>query len=333
MGGDALVQLLAAFFAGIGLLLIGCVNLALRRKAARYRVIATFLIAASAIAGVWASTEKASAAERSALLLAGCAAICFATGSDRLFSAAARIASAVRRPAARWSLLAAIGLATALGSVLYNDYQSERTVDFQMAELEQLNPPPPPTAPGADRAFTDLGHPVDIREAVSPRDDATLYALEECILRNPALHDQFIRHQPATDRSNCHGWVFTGGRYWVVGHDVDHILTENRYRPVADPKPRDLIVYRSGATVLHSGVVRYVTEGQPVLVESKWGCTGVFLHAADGSFYGSSFTYYRSPREGHLLAGLVPVPSPESSPHHLSAPNMPDRAHIDGPTE
>jgi hypothetical protein len=31
---------------------------------------------------------------------------------------------------------------------------------------------------------------------------------------------------------------------------------------------------------------------------------GVFLHPADKCIYGNDYTFYRSPRSGHLLAGL-----------------------------
>jgi hypothetical protein len=60
-----------------------------------------------------------------------------------------------------------------------------------------------------------------------------------------------------------------------------------------------------GGQIAHTAVVRYVTEGQPVIVEGKWGPFGVFLHAADRSIYGTDYTFHRSPRHGHILAGLA----------------------------
>ncbi len=86
---------------------------------------------------------------------------------------------------------------------------------------------------------------------------------------------------------------------------MELILRENGYRQVSDPRPGDLVVYRGqGRTVAHTAVVRYVSDGQPVLVESKWGELGVFLHAADKSVYGTAYTFHRSARRGHLLAGV-----------------------------
>ena len=72
----------------------------------------------------------------------------------------------------------------------------------------------------------------------------------------------------------------------------------------------DLVVYRQGSTISHTAVVRYVTEGQPVLVEGKWGTLGVYLHPADKSFYGTEFTFHRSGRSGHLLVGMGGSPGP-----------------------
>ena len=54
----------------------------------------------------------------------------------------------------------------------------------------------------------------------------------------------------------------------------------------------------------HTAVVRYAADGQPPLVEGKWGPAGVYLHPAGVSAYGSGHTFYRSRRDGHLLAGL-----------------------------
>ena len=31
---------------------------------------------------------------------------------------------------------------------------------------------------------------------------------------------------------NCHGWLFTGGRYWVAGDQVEDILADNGYAQV-----------------------------------------------------------------------------------------------------
>jgi hypothetical protein len=62
-----------------------------------------------------------------------------------------------------------------------------------------------------------------------------------------------------------------------------------------------------------------VAEGQPVLVESKWGNLGVFLHPADKTPYGTEFTFYRSARSGHLLVGVGGPTHTETNPIIASA--------------
>jgi hypothetical protein len=159
---------------------------------------------------------------------------------------------------------------------------------------------------------TDRGTRVGAWQATHPRPRAELDALEGRPGRIPAVPPTAIRSQPADDRSNCHGWVFTGGRYWVSETDVEIILAENGYRAVPDPRPGDLAVYRVDGVVTHTAVVRYVAPGMPVLVEGKWGRGAVFLHAAGESGYGTDFTYYRADRAGHLLAGADRRPAPDA---------------------
>ena len=116
---------------------------------------------------------------------------------------------------------------------------------------------------------------------------------------------QFVHTQTADDTSNCHGWVFTGGRSWVGNDEVDRILADNGYEAVDDPRPDDLVIYRHDSSVKHTAVVRAVVPNESVLVEGKWGWMGLFIHPVDQSPYGVEFTYYRSARSGHLLQGLA----------------------------
>src|SRR5262249_16159325 len=108
----------------------------------------------------------------------------------------------------------------------------------------------------------------------------------------------------ATEQSNCHGWIFTAGKFNIPGDEVELILKENGYQPISDPHPSDLVVYRTRQGVAHTAIVRSVTEGHPVFVERKWGNLGLFLHPVDKSVYGPGYPFYRSHRLGHLLAGM-----------------------------
>jgi len=329
MSGEQFELTVVAFFVGLGLLAAGLANLLLRRRSTSLRIAASLLVIGIVLGGVWAITETSSSVERTGLILAGILATCQIAGSTCLTSSLASASAMIRPAAIRWGLVTGAGLATAVGSALFSEYQIDRDIDFQMTELELLTSAPPATVPPDTHASTDQGSFIEIKEALALRNGADLERIESAFLQNAGIRDSIIRCESATDQANCHGWTFTGGRYWISGVEVDRILTENRYQAINDPQPGDLVVYRSETNVLHTGIVRYVSDGQPVLVEGKWGCTGVFLHAVDKSIYGSSFTYYRSSRRGHILAGLDP-----SGPRHSQFdPVIPDPDHPDEFTE
>lgn len=110
---------------------------------------------------------------------------------------------------------------------------------------------------------------------------------------------RFVRLAEPAPVSNCHGWIFTGGKFGIEDEFVPLILADNGYEVVARPSVDDLAVYRRETSVAHVGVVRAI-DGDTVIVEGKWGPFGVFSHAADWHPY-DAMAYYRSPRRGHLL--------------------------------
>lgn len=102
--------------------------------------------------------------------------------------------------------------------------------------------------------------------------------------------------------SNCHGWVFTGGRYWIPIESVDTILNDNGYKLVPTPLADDLIVYRGDdGRPVHTGIVKAVGDDGFVLVESKWGKQDIFWHTRDQQAFGTRFEYWHADRDGHLL--------------------------------
>ena len=115
---------------------------------------------------------------------------------------------------------------------------------------------------------------------------------------------------------NCHGWVFTGGQFWLSGVEVAQILRDNDYQAVSVPRPGDIIVYRRGPEIVHTGLVRAVDD-LGVIIESKWGTRGRYIHVPENQDYADDFTYYRSGRQGHLLQGLASLPGPNTN---VSAP-------------
>lgn len=295
--------LVTALAAGVGMLLIGAANLVLAGSRAG-RVAASVLAAIATVAGVWAvSADVESSLIAAAILCVGIL-TCLIAGSARLASLAAALGRCVREPVVRWGLLACAGLLTAIGSIVAYERADRAHNDAFAAELVDLAAVPPCRLMSDAQVLTDYGNLIEVREAIEPRSLAELSVLEDRVLNREAIRGRIIHRQPADDRSNCHGWVFTGGRCWIGGLSVDQILQDNAYEAVQEPRSGDLAVYRDGdGKVSHTAIVRYVTPGMPVLVEGKWGCIGVYLHPAEASVYGTNITYHRSSRPGHLLAG------------------------------
>ncbi|MGI8980525.1 MAG: hypothetical protein ACR2FY_14955 [Pirellulaceae bacterium] len=104
-------------------------------------------------------------------------------------------------------------------------------------------------------------------------------------------------------RANCHGWVFTGGEHLLWRDGVELILEDNGYELCQTPLPGDLIVYRNpDGETMHTGVVKTRLFGGGLMIESKWGVGGRFVHRPEQQPYGNNYSYYRSARQGHALA-------------------------------
>lgn len=139
----------------------------------------------------------------------------------------------------------------------------------------------------------------------------------------PVAERAMLRAAPSV-QTNCCGWVFSGGRYIVRCEDVQAILDENGYQKVDKPQLGDVVVYRnSEGLIMHVGIVNGSMAGDLVLVESKWGADGTYVHLADEQPYSRDITYWHSERHGHVLR-LVPaqsanVPSADSAAPDASA--------------
>ena len=195
----------------------------------------------------------------------------------------------------------ALGLSLSGWCGLYFLYHRaiERSADEAFAHVTSAAPTNYTTVA---KATTDAGHPLDLEEPVEPLDIAELEEIEQTSAAVANFADWTIRRSVATDASNCHGWVFTGGKYCIGGRYVEQILADNSYSHVPTPQPGDLVVYRdANQQVSHTGLVRAVLQDSEVLVESKWGRLGVYLHPAGKSCYGTQYGFYRSGRGTHLL--------------------------------
>lgn len=164
-------------------------------------------------------------------------------------------------------------------------------------------------------AETDLGRPIELLKfEVDGKDSG------EVVMVAPQRHGG-VKRGAASDKSNCHGWVFTGGQHCVSGEMVPRILEDNGYELVTDPQPGDLIVYFDDEDfVLHSGIVRSTLEDGIVLIESKFGVGARFLHMPEDQPYSTRYEYYRSGRGGHLITMRSGrPPHPINSSHRRSA--------------
>jgi hypothetical protein len=69
-----------------------------------------------------------------------------------------------------------------------------------------------------------------------------------------------------------------------------------------------IIYYLSGDVVAHAGLVSGVLHDGTVLIESKWGIEGRYLHRPEDQPYSETFAYYRSSRDGNEIT-IREVPS------------------------
>ena len=221
---------------------------------------------------------------------------------SRVFRAVSQF---LQSPTVRWVMPLSFGAIVVGGAVVHYERSQIASNERDIQMLERLSGTPELAISNDRFLLTDSGNrieahlPVELVQEMKSEEERQL-------LQDMHVSMHIIQHEPANDDSNCHGWVFTGGKYWVLGRSVESILQQNKYEPTKSPRPGDLVVYRNDAKVAHTAIVRYVTEGMPVLVEGKWGALGVYLHAVEESCYGRNYTFYRSPRKGHLLTETLP---------------------------
>jgi hypothetical protein len=154
------------------------------------------------------------------------------------------------------------------------------------------------------KALTDLGREIELFHF---DDMDELGELERQTLAADLFAHQIIRLGKPDEICNCHGWVFTGGQYGVHSVAVDDILVDNGYVEVSDVQAGDVVIYRTDdGEIQHTGLVRLTGADGLILVESKWGMLGVYIHPPEATPWGSNFLFYRSSRKGHVLQ-LPPV--------------------------
>lgn len=207
------------------------------------------------------------------------------------------------RPRTVWILMLLAGPASASLLAWHLNRPEDPPLDplvlpMDRKELEQVH------------VATDRGRLLPVFNLVVPD---TTQQYEHAFLAERQFSWRVIRTADPDRTYNCHGWVFTAGRFALRSEDVELILEDNQYARVDQPQPGDLIVYRDDqGRILHTGLVRSVIAGEIVLIESKWGPLGRFLHGPEDQPWGDNYAYYRSLRPGHLLA-IVEGPVPTES--------------------
>ena len=159
-------------------------------------------------------------------------------------------------------------------------------------------------------AVTDAGTRIPLYTATWPGQIHFDRTEEEEYLSRQHLTLAAIRTGEIGIETNCHGWVFSGGRYWVLGKNVGTILKDNGYATVFRPRPGDIAVFRGAdGAIIHTALVRSTGIGGSIVLESKWGGLGRFLHTPEHHPYATSqCTYYRSRRPNHFLREIVTDP-------------------------
>ncbi len=124
--------------------------------------------------------------------------------------------------------------------------------------------------------------------------DALLELEAETLLNDPHYSQQFIRTGQPELLYNCHGWTFAHGHRAVSDDEVNATLQSGRYRKVTTPMAGDIVIYydKSG-DLCHSGIIKATGRQGFVLVESKWGGAGRFLHLLDLPEVQARHEFYR----------------------------------------
>ena len=313
---DQYHQLTVLVTSGVALFLFAAANLVFRQNRPFICFASQFGITALSVGAL---RELGSPVELTAGVggVLGVIMIALPLSTSSLFQAAlAWVGAAMRRPAFQSVLLAVGGIALVGLGIERFEFDDEDTINQDNAFLEQAVWRPNLHAEPQTRAITDRGTPVTLQSPDEIRATSEMAGMEYELLEHWEYDRSLIRLRSPDDRTNCHGWVFTNGRYWLPTDQIPKILDDNGYQVVAAPAIGDLAVYydASGENITHTAIVRMVGGDFPI-VESKWGWMGVFLHAPEGSCYGPNFKFFRSARNDHLLAGLgEKSPNPETVP-------------------
>jgi hypothetical protein len=217
-----------------------------------------------------------------------------------LAEAAWKFVSIARNP----SVVSVLLLVCGLGAVVYAWAKSDAPVHDELAGDSELLEPRDLQLVDGLRATTDRGNDIPLYRLANAS-AASISRGDERVIAAKAQRENLIRTADPSAQSNCHGWVFAGGLCWLSNDSIEVILMENGYQQVEAPAGGDVVIYRDDTgKPIHSGLVRSVWSEGRILVESKWGPLGAFVHFVEQTVYTNQWTFHRTQRPSHLLRGL-----------------------------
>jgi hypothetical protein len=303
LNSDPIVLLTTLFCAGFGLGTVGLINAFGVRWTTRTRFAWSSVLAATIVLGAELLVPRAGLPTVGIVFVGWV--LLQLLDSRPYRSLITLLSNVVRSPRFPGAVLTLMGFGTGFGAIGYYEWHEARDREQDNAYLVGLCFKPPVELESDYLGTTDFGTPVKLNKVIEFRPAAETAFWENSFLVQGNWDSHVIRRVPAEDTCNCHGWVFSGGRYWMNPDDVARILKENGYQLISDPKPGDLAIYYSGSSddIAHTAVVKGSLTDD-VLVEGKWGALGVYLHPSRESTYGVNVRFYRSDRKGHVIAGL-----------------------------
>src|SRR5262249_35824550 len=129
------------------------------------------------------------------------------------------------RPRFQAFSLFAVGLLMTFGWTWWLNRRDLPSTDGPFSE-EPTSTKASPPQPIALTAQTDRGSTIPLYRMASSKDELFTTEHLERLVKGP-YHLKLLATRKAGAESNCHGWVFTDGRFWIRGKDLDHILSDN----------------------------------------------------------------------------------------------------------
>jgi hypothetical protein len=148
---------------------------------------------------------------------------------------------------------------------------------------------------GARVSVLPSGRPPDTPDKTEGEADAELSGM--------GLLSKVSKVDSPTNSYDCHGFVFLSGKGWIDNDQVDAILTDNGYSVTTTPAVGDIVIYRNGGVIKHSGIITAVSGATVTKVRSKWGILGLYDHAPGDvpPAFGSWTAYHTTRPSGHNL--------------------------------